>query len=435
MNKKVLVIGAGFAGLAATKKLAENPQLDVNLIDRENYHLFQPLLYQVATSGLSPADIAYPIRSIFKSSKNVQVILGSVSKVNLAEKLVTFEYGTLDYDYLIIATGSKPSYFGNTDWPLIAPSLKTLDDAIEIRRRILLAFEAAEYESEKSAREARLTFVIVGGGPTGVELAGAIKEIALKTVREDFRNIDTAAARVILIEGNERVLKTMDPSLSEAAKKQLEKLGVEVLVSSRVTNISKDYVMIGDMKIYCTNVFWAAGVQASPLIRESGIETDRSGHAIVNQDLSLPSYPNVFVIGDACTLTDPETLQPVPGVAQAALQQGDFAARIILNEIKYGTQQQRPAFHYQDKGTMATIGRAAAVAEVSGWRLKGFIAWCMWCFVHVLFLVGFKNRLSVILSWIWSYLAFKKGARLITNRKPIGLAQFKENFISYSGSE
>jgi NADH dehydrogenase len=428
MRKKILVIGAGFGGLSLVKKLLLLEQVEIDIIDRNNYHLFQPLLYQVATSALSPADIAYPIRSIFRSAPNVQVFLNNVVNIDLEKSVVEFESGKLSYDYLIVAVGAKQSYFGNDSWQKFAPSLKTIEDALEIRRRILLSFEVAEYESDPVARAASLTFVIVGGGPTGVELAGAIREIAIETLKSDFRNIDTSQTRVVLIEGNQRVLKNMSEKSSLAAQAHLKSLGIEIRLNTRVTDVSADYVKIGDEFIFCKNIFWAAGVQASSLCQKAGLQCDKAGRALVTSDLSVPGSPNVFVIGDACSVFDPDSGEAVPGVAQAAIQAGEFVAEIIKSEVLGIGNYVREQFRYQDKGTMATIGRALAVAEVGNFKFRGLIAWMLWSLVHVLVLVGFKNRLSVLLNWLWNYLAFSRGARIITGRPDLGLKKFKDKF-------
>jgi len=431
--KRVVVIGAGFGGLAVTKALSRNNKLEVDLIDRNNYHLFQPLLYQVATSALSPADIAYPIRTIFRHKENVQVYLGNVISISLTERNVSFEYGNLSYDYLVVATGAKQSYFGHDEWKTDAPGLKSIEDALEMRRRMLLAFESAEYEADATMRNARLTFIIVGGGPTGVELAGAIKEIALDTIRSDFRNIDTSATKVILIEGNDRLLKSMDPKLSAKAKEHLESLGVEIRLGARVTDVTALGASISGTLIPSSNVLWAAGVQASSLLQKQGVACDKAGRALVNPDFSLPNYPEVFAIGDTASINDPITNEPVPGVAQGAVQAGNFVAKIILKEISGKASvsiAERPKFQYFDKGSMATIGRALAVAQIGKLKFSGFIAWLLWSFVHVLVLVGFRNRLVVVISWFWNYLSFSTGARLITGKSGITLKQFKENFMS-----
>lgn len=439
-KKRIVIIGAGFGGLAAAKTLSKNPNIDIDLIDRNNYHLFQPLLYQVATSALSPADIAYPIRTIFRHNKNVQVYLGNVSSISLEQRNVSFDYGSLTYDYLIVATGAKQAYFGHDEWQKDAPALKSIEDALEVRRRILLAFEAAEYEADPTIRAALLTFVIVGGGPTGVELAGAIKEIALETVRRDFRNIDTSSTRVVLIEGNERLLKSMSPKLSAKAKQQLEMLGVEVRLAARVTSVNATGVNISEERISANNIFWAAGVQASSLLSKLGFNCDRAGRAIVNPDFSLPLHPDIFSIGDCSSILDEVSGEPVPGVAQAAIQAGEFVAKIILaedlssplrsTETNNSSKSNRPKFKYSDKGSMATIGRAMAVAEIGNYKFSGFPAWLMWSVVHVLVLVGFRNRISVLLSWVWNYMMFSRGARIITGKSDFVVKLFKENFSS-----
>jgi NADH dehydrogenase len=404
----IVILGSGFGGLYAAKHL-KNAAARVTIIDRRNFHLFQPLLYQVATAALNPSDIAYPIRSILRHQKNTNVILGSALAVDPDRKVVKLTDGEIAYDYLVVATGATHSYFNHQEWAPNAPGLKTIEDALEIRRRVLLAFEMAERETDPAVQKAWLTFVIVGAGPTGVELAGALSEIARQTMVRDFRNINPSSARVILLEGKDRVLPPYPPDLSEKAAKQLRELGVEVITSATVTGIDDHSVRMGETTIPTRTVLWAAGVQASPIAKSLGAPLDRAGRVMVNDDLSLPNHPEVFVVGDVATL---ET--PVPGVAPAAIQEGTHAAKNILRLMR--GQPTRP-FHYFDKGSLATIGRAAAVADFGKLHVSGFLAWFSWLAVHIFFLIGFRNRVLVILQWAWAYLTFQRGARLITDRQ------------------
>ena len=411
MNSKphVIIVGAGFGGLEAAKKLACK-DVRVTVIDRTNYHLFQPLLYQVATAALSPADIAAPVRAILSKCRNVEVILAEVQSVDVATKKVKTVDLEMDYDYLIIATGARHSYFGHNEWEKLAPGLKSLEDAIELRRRILLAFEYAEKTPDEAARRAAMNFVIIGGGPTGVEMAGAIAEISRYTMARDFRHINPSEARVILIEGEPRLLAAYPPDLSESARKQLADLGVEVRTSTRATNLTDAGVQIGDEFIPCRVKIWAAGNNASFVGKTLGVPSDRAGRVIVNDDLTIPGHPEVQVIGDLANFPH-QTGQPLPGISPVAMQQGRHAARNVLAMIK-GRKPQR--FRYWDKGTMATIGRNKAVADLKFVHLSGLPAWLAWLFVHIVFLVGFRNRLLVLVQWAWAYLTFDKGARLIT---------------------
>jgi len=419
---RVIVIGGGFAGLSAARKLRKTDAA-ITLIDRHNYHLFQPLLYQVATAALSPADIAQPIRRIFRKDENVTVLLGEVTEIDLDNRVVRFTAGERRYDYLIVAAGATHSYFGNDHWRQEAPGLKTIDDALEIRRRVLLAFEEAEQEADEASRRAKLTFVVVGGGPTGVELAGALKEIAAQSIPRDFRHIDTTTTRVILIEANDRLLKSMAPELSARALGDLESMGVEVMLNHRVTDVDEVGVMVGGERLPAENIFWAAGVKASGLAAQLGVELDSAGRAPVATDLSLPDRPQVFVVGDLASVTDSVTGKPVPGLAPAAMQMGRFVARVIGSELKTGRidRSRRPAFHYLDKGTMATIGKARAVAEIGRLKFGGWLAWLTWSVVHILFLVTFRSKVFVGLSWVWNYLVNSKGARLITGQPPMSV--------------
>jgi NADH dehydrogenase len=385
--------------------------LQVVLVDRVNYHLFQPLLYQVATAALSPGEIAEPLRAILRKYRNVEVLLGDVTHIDLDARTVTLRDGdVLGYDYLVLATGARHSYFDHPEWESMAPGLKSLADALEMRRRILLAFELAEREDDSARRQSLLTFVVVGGGPTGVELAGAIAEIARHTVSQDFRRIDPRQARVILLERGERVLETYPKNLSAKAQQALERLGVEVHVGKGATDVKPDHVVTGDETIPTYTTLWAAGVAASSLGRELGVEVDRSGRVPVKFDLSIPGHPEVFVLGDLALLRQPNG-KLFPGIAPVAIQQGEAAADNIWRCTQ--GQSTRP-FHYFDRGTMATIGRAAAVADIRGIHLWGFPAWMAWLVVHLFFLIGFENRLLVIVQWAASYVSYERGARLIT---------------------
>src|SRR5437868_6134368 len=406
---RVVIVGGGFGGLEAAKKLAcQNVRLTV--IDRTNYHLFQPLLYQVATAALSPADIAAPIRAILSKCKNLEVMLAEVHSIDVDAKKVKMTDGEVDYDYLIVATGARHSYFGHPEWEKLAPGLKSLEDAVEIRRRILMAFEYAEKISDEAARKAAMTFVVVGGGPTGVEMAGAIAEIARYTLAKDFSHIDPSQARVILVEGEPRVLATFPEDLQISAMKQLVDLGVEVRTGIHASNLSEQGLQVGDEFIPCRVKIWAAGNNASFVGKTLGVPTDRVGRVMVNNDLTIPGHPEVQVIGDLANFSH-QTGEPLPGVSPVAMQQGRHAARNILAMID-GRKPQR--FWYWDKGSMATIGRNKAVADLNVVHFSGLRAWLVWLFVHILFLVGFRNRVVVLLQWAWAYVTFNKGARLIT---------------------
>lgn len=411
MNSKprVIIVGAGFGGLEAAKKLARE-DMRTTVIDRTNYHLFQPLLYQVATAALSPADIAAPVRAILSKCRNVEVILAEVQSVDVETKKVKMVDLEIDYDYLILATGARHSYFGHNEWERLAPGLKSLEDAVELRRRILLAFEYAERTPDETARRAAMNFVIIGGGPTGVEMAGAIAEISRYTLAKDFRHIVPSQARIILIEGEPRLLAAYPPDLSDSARKQLVDLGVEVRTSTRATNLTEDGLQVGDEFIPCRVKIWAAGNNASFVGKTLGAPADRVGRVVVNDDLTIPGHPEVQVIGDLANFTH-QTGAPLPGISPVAMQQGRHAARNVLAMVK-GREPQR--FRYWDKGTMATIGRNKAVADLKFVHLSGRPAWLAWLFVHIVFLVGFRNRLLVLFQWAWAYLTFDKGARLIT---------------------
>jgi NADH dehydrogenase len=415
MAKEVLIVGAGFGGLQAARTLSSDRSVNVTMLDQRNHHLFQPLLYQVATAGLNPADIAAPVRAQFTQARNVDVHLGRVTAVDLANKRVSLAEGlTFAWDYLILACGAQHSYFGHPEWENFAPGLKTLEQATEIRRRIFFAFESAENEAHPAVQRPLLTFVVVGGGPTGVELAGAIADISRTVLVRDFRHIDPTTAHVLLLEAGPRILPAFAEDLSSRAEKDLRALGVEVRTSAAVTRIDSDGVEIGGKEhIAAKSVFWAAGVQAATLGRTLGVELDRAGRVIVNADLSIPGYRDVFVIGDMAHFVEPGG-ELVPGLAPAAIQEGRAAARNILASVK---GRPRKAFRYRDKGMMATIGRHKAIAQTGRFRMTGFIAWIAWLFIHILYLIGFKNRVSVFVQWIWSYMFSKRGARLITQRE------------------
>ncbi|MDQ6810175.1 MAG: NAD(P)/FAD-dependent oxidoreductase [Verrucomicrobiota bacterium] len=404
-----IIIGAGFGGLEAAKKLGCEA-LKVTVIDRTNYHLFQPLLYQVATAALSPADIAAPVRGVLSECRNVEVMLAEVKAVDVQTRTVKAGDLELQYDYLIVATGSRHSYFGHPEWEVLAPGLKSLEDAVEIRRRILMAFEFAEKTTDENARHAAMTFVIVGGGPTGVEMAGAIAEIARYTLAKDFRHIDPSQARIIVIEGELRVLASFPEDLQLSATKQLAALGVEIRTGVHATDLTDAGLKVGDEFIPCRVKIWAAGNTASFVGKSLGVPVDRSGRVVVNDDLTIPEHPEVQVIGDLANFPH-QTGKPLPGVSPVAMQQGRHAAHNILEMID-GRKPQR--FRYWDKGNLATIGRNKAVADLHFIHLSGLIAWFVWAFVHVLFLVGFRNRLAVLIEWAWAYFSFAKGSRLIT---------------------
>ena len=404
----VVIVGGGFGGLNAARALA-NRRVRVTLLDRRNHHLFQPLLYQVATAALNAADIATPLRSILRRASNVTVLLADVEKVDLAARRLDLDRGHMSYDALILAAGASHSYFGHGEWETLAPGLKTLEDALEIRRRVLLAYEAAEREQDGAEQGALLSFVVIGGGPTGVELAGALAEISRETIARDFRLIDPTKARIILVEGGPRVLSAFPETLSQRAEAALRKIGVEVRTHAVVTRITPDAVWIGGEQIRARTVLWAAGVAATPLARSLGVPLDRSGRVLVDPDLSVTGHPEAFAIGDMCALT--QEGRPLPGLAPVAIQEGRATAANVLRRLA-GLPTQ--AFRYRDKGTMATIGRAAAVAVVGPVKLSGLIAWLAWLFVHIMFLIGFRNRFLVLFEWAWAYVTWHRGARLIT---------------------
>ncbi len=408
-KKKVIIIGAGFGGLTAAKEL-NTAGFEILLIDRTNHHLFQPLLYQVATAALSPADIAVPIRYVFSKQKNVTVLLGEVTHVDLDKRKVFLEDKEFIYDYLIIATGTRHSYFGNERWEKYAPGLKTLDDALKIRENILFSMEQAELIETPFEREKYLTFVVIGGGPTGVEMAGAIAEISKETIIKDFRRIKPEETKVILIEAADKILSSYSEYLSTSAQSTLEKMGVDVKLNAKVIDIDKHGVYLIEGFIPTTNVIWAAGNNASPLLKSLNTELDRAGRVVTDFDLSVKSFDNVFVIGDAANYKD-EKGNTLPGVAQVAMQQGKYIASNISAGIE---KSNRKRFRYVDKGSMATIGKAKAVANIYGFEFKGFLAWLIWSFIHVLFLISFRNRLKVMAEWIWFYFSSRQGIRLIT---------------------
>jgi NADH:ubiquinone reductase (H+-translocating) len=415
---RVVIIGSGFGGLTAAQRLAKLP-VELTVVDRKNHHTFQPLLYQVATAGLSPGEIATPIRAVLAGHFNVEVLLEEVVGFDLDHKQIVTRQERIDYDFLIVASGATHAYFGHEEWASLAPGLKSIEDALEIRRRVLLAFELAERqenERQKNASQAdvastpRLQFVVIGAGPTGVELAGTLAEIAHHAMNHEFRHIDPSKSAILLIEGGPRVLPAYSEDLSHKAEAQLRHLGVEVRTSHMVTGIEPGAVWLGDEKILAPVILWAAGVAASPLGRKLGVPVDRAGRVLVNPDLSVPGHHQVFVIGDLAALNG-ENGKLLPGVAQVAIQQGNWAAETIARDLE---NQPRRNFHYHDKGNLATIGRAAAVAQIGKFELSGYFAWLAWLLIHILFLIGFRNRLLVMVQWAWSYLTYERGARLIT---------------------
>ncbi len=406
----VVIVGAGFGGLYAARALRRAP-VDVTVIDRRNHHLFQPLLYQVATAALNPSDIAAPIRKILRWQKNTTVLLADATQVDVERKKVGLTDGEMGYDYLILATGVTDSYFGHEDWAPCAPGLKSIEDALEIRRRVLVAYEAAERTEDPERRSTWLQFVIVGAGPTGVELAGALAEISRRALARDFRNIDPTQARILLLEGLDRVLPTFPPQLSEKARRQLERLGVEVRVQKKVTGVDEEGVSLDDERIEAKTVLWAAGVAASPIAQSLGVPLDRAGRVQVMPDLTIPGRSDVFVIGDLAAFEQDGQL--VPGVAPAAIQEARHAAGNITRAVK---GKLYVPFRYRDKGMLAVIGRAAAVANLRHLKLSGFIAWLTWVIVHLYLLIGFRNRIIVMFEWAWAYFTYERGARLITGR-------------------
>ena len=412
--KSVLIVGGGFVGLNAAKGLANVKDVQVTLVDRRNHHLFQPLLYQVAMAGLSPADIAVPIRSLLARFRNIRVLHGEVVSLDLPANRVETNFGELSYDYLILAGGSQHSYFGHDEWENFAPGLKTIEQATEIRRRVLTAFEQAELASDPEIRKRQLTFVIIGGGPTGVELAGAIGEMTRFTLAKDFRTIDATLARIILIEAGPRILPMFSERQASRVARDLESLGVQTWINSKVTQVDQRGVHVGTEHIAAATVLWAAGVQASILGQMTGAECDQQGRVMVEPDLSIKPFRNVFVAGDmACVRRSDGT--PLPGVAPVALQQGWYIARMIRGEVQKGAE--RKPFVYVDKGQMATIGRSRAIVEIGKIHLAGRLAWFLWLVVHIYYLAGFRNRLFVVMQWAWSYLTFRRGARLIIDKE------------------
>jgi NADH dehydrogenase len=405
----VVIIGGGFGGLYAARALAHQP-VDVTLVDRRNHHVFQPLLYQVAMAALSPGDIASPIRWILRRERNIEVLLGDVVRIDTSNRAIHLGDGDrIPYDFLIVAAGATHAYFGHDQWRTYAPGLKTLEDSLEMRRRVLLAFERAEREKDPARRQALLTFAIVGGGPTGVELAGALAEIAKKSLARDFRHIDPTSASIVLIEAGPAVLPTFPEPLREAARRDLERLGVHVRTGTLVTRIAPGVVEAGEWQLRAETVLWAAGVAASPLGATLGVPVDRAGRVLVNPDLTIPGHPEVFVIGDLATLKGADG-RPLPGVAQVAIQMGAHAAHNIQRAVD--GQPLRP-FHYRDYGNMATIGRASAVADLHRIQLKGYLGWLAWLFIHLVWLIGFRNRLLVLLQWAWAYFSYQRSVRLI----------------------
>ncbi|MDJ0618880.1 MAG: NAD(P)/FAD-dependent oxidoreductase [Calothrix sp. MO_192.B10] len=429
---QVVIVGGGFGGLYTAKALGK-ANVNVTLIDKRNFHLFQPLLYQVATGTLSPGDISSPLRAVLSKSKNTKVLLGEVNDIDPEAQQVIMGDKFVPYDTLIVATGAKHSYFGQDEWQKSAPGLKTLEDAIEMRRRIFGAFEAAEKETDPKKRRALLTFVIVGGGPTGVELAGAIAELAYKTLEEDFRNIDTSETRILLLQGGERILPFLSPELSEEAAKSLQKFGVTVYTKTRVTNIDTDIVTFkqGDevQEITSKTILWAAGIKGSALgkilAKRTGAECDRAGRVIVEPDLSVKGHNNIFVVGDLANFSH-ERDQPLPGVAPVAIQEGEYVARLIQKRL-LGETQNLEAFQYSNYGYLAMIGQNAAVVDLGPVKLKGFFAWIFWLLIHIYFLIEFDNKLLVMIQWAWNYATRKRGSRLITGKESLAFAKVITN--------
>lgn len=411
MSKKVVIIGGGFGGLTAAKSL-KNADVEITLIDKTNHHLFQPLLYQVATAALSPGDIAAPIRGILRKQRNARVIMGEVEKIDTNKKRVYLANNRFDYDYLIVSIGSSNSYYGKDEWEKFAPGLKTISDALQIRNRLLLSFEKAERAYDEKEIQKHLTFVVVGGGPTGVEIAGAIAEISKQTMLKDFRRIDPSKTKIILLEAFDRILSAFDPDLSLKGKTALEQLGVDVRLNTKVMNINESGVWTDEELIETNNIIWAAGTETPSLIRSLNTETDRLGRVLVESDCSVKNHPDVFVIGDAALSIKDN--KPLPAVAPAAIQQGKYVAKIIRAGL---SGEKRKPFRYFDKGNMATIGRAKAILQVGNIKVSGLPAWIVWAFVHIMVLIGFRNRYKVMSEWIWYYLANKHGIRLITTKE------------------
>lgn len=415
------MVGGGFGGLNAARALARVP-VHVTLVDKKNHHTFQPLLYQVATAGLSPGDIASPIRRVLRGARNIEVLLGEVVSFDLDNRRVLLRDFSLPYDYLIVAAGARHSYFGHDEWEQYAPGLKTVEDATEIRRRVLLVFEAAEREAVCCGKHEQMNFVVIGAGPTGVELAGTLAEVTRKSLAEDFRHIDPTRTRIILVEAGPRVLPQYPESLSISAHKQLEKLGVDVRVNTPVTGVDLYGVRFGTEFLSAQVVLWAAGVAANPLGRQLGVQLDRKGLVLVESDMSVPGHPEIFVIGDLASAKDQNGKQ-LPGLAPVAIQQGRFVAKAIARDLR---REPRQPFRYHDKGSLATIGRAAAVGEIGKWKISGWLAWLAWLFVHLVYLIGFRNRVLVLIHWAWSYFTYDRSARLITGRTEDALASKDE---------
>ncbi len=414
-KKEVIIVGGGFAGISAAKVL-RNTEWNVTIIDKKNHHLFQPLLYQVATAALSPGDIAMPIRAIFSKDRNIRTILGEVIKINVNENSLILKTGEEKFfDYLILAPGAEYHYFGNNDWANYAPGLKTIDNALDIREQILISLEKADQIQNRDARKPFLRYVIIGAGPTGVETAGAISEIAKRNMMRDFKNINPEDTEIFLIEAGQRVLNGYTPDLSQRAKEDLEKMGIKVLLNTKVTGINKDGVQTDSQFFETPNIVWAAGVTASPLIGALGMETDKTGRLKVNPNLTVKGSDSIFVIGDAAYIED-EQGNSVPALAPAALQMGRYVGKMIKNGADV---RNSVPFRYTDKGTMATIGRAKAVADIRGLKFRGFFAWLLWSVIHIFFLIGFRNRFRVFAEWVWHYITFKRGVRLITGRKSV----------------
>lgn len=410
---RVVIVGGGFGGLSAAQAL-RHAQVSVTLVDKTNYHLFQPLLYQVAMAGLAPGDIAHPIRSILRTQQNAEVILAEIEKVDLKNNLLHSSIGNISYDYLILAAGAQTNYFGHNDWPEHAVGLKDIDDALEIRRRVLVAFEEAEYEKDPVKQKQLLTFVVIGGGPTGVELAGSLAELSRHSLARDFRRINPSSARVMLLEGLPRVLPPFVEELSEKAAEQLRKIGVEVRTGVKVIDIDELGVHVeGGEIIPSSTVMWCAGVAAVPLTKTLDVKIDRGGRVVVEPDLSIPDFRNAFAIGDLCNFAH-QGEKPLPGLAPVAMQMGEAAAENILDDLN---KRPRKNFHYHDKGTMATIGRSAAVADLGKLKMSGLPAWLAWLLIHILMLIGFRNRIMVFLNWVWSFVTYDRGSRLITGHR------------------
>ncbi|MFK8139353.1 MAG: NAD(P)/FAD-dependent oxidoreductase [Bdellovibrionales bacterium] len=413
MKKKVVVIGGGFAGLTVTQSLSGDKNFDVTLIDRRNHHLFQPLLYQVAMAGLNPSEISVPLRRLFSKSKNVTTLMAEIEILDLKSNRLMVDEDWLEYDYLVMACGSKHFYFGKDHWEEFAPGLKTIEQATEIRRRVLLAFEYAEKESDSQKKQELLTFVVVGGGPTGVELAGSIAEMAHTTLKKDFKNVDLSKTKVLLIESGSRVLNAFHEDLSASAKKDLEELGVEVILGKLASNLTADGLNVGDEFIKSHTIIWAAGVKPAKITKKLESKTLEDGRVLVGSDLSLEGIENVFVLGDQAASFDESKKEYLPGLAPVAIQQGKYIGNLLKREIK---GQERKVFKYLDKGIMATIGRSKAVVETGGFKFTGFFAWSIWVVIHVAYLVQFKNRFFVLLQWMWGYFSFGRGARLIVHK-------------------